>query len=68
MNNINEIQILLTKKPIKWRLNLLPYDGTPEIKQIGGNKYLYIRKRVLIRLHQPMLMFIVMNFIISFKK
>lgn len=48
MNNINEIQILLTKKAeLNARLNLLPYDGTPEIKQIGGNKYLYIRKRVL---------------------
>ena len=27
------------------RLNLLPYDGTPEVKENGG-KYLYMRKRV----------------------
>lgn len=24
----------------------MPYDGTPEIKEQGGNKYLYIRKRI----------------------
>ena len=24
----------------------MPYDGTPEIKERGGGKYLYIRKRV----------------------
>jgi fido (protein-threonine AMPylation protein) len=27
------------------RLNLLPYDGTPEVKQNGNGKYLYVRKR-----------------------
>ena len=28
------------------RLNLLPYDGSPEIKENGSGKYIYIRKRV----------------------
>lgn len=28
------------------RLNLMPYDGTPEIKEQKGSKYLYIRKRI----------------------
>ena len=32
------------------RLNLLPYDGTPEIKERGSGKYLYVRKRVASRL------------------
>lgn len=32
------------------RLNLLPYDGSPEIKERNGKKYLYIRKRLASRL------------------
>lgn len=28
------------------RLNLMPYDGSPEIKEQGDSKYIYIRKRV----------------------
>ena len=32
------------------RLNLLPYDGSPEIKEQGGKQYLYIRKRIASRL------------------
>lgn len=28
------------------RLNLMPYDGSPEIKEQSGNKYIYVRKRV----------------------
>ena len=28
------------------RLNLIPYDGSPEIKENRSGKYLYIRKRV----------------------
>lgn len=47
----NEIQELLRKKAdLNARLNLLAYDGTPEIKQNSGAKYLYIRKRVAGRL------------------
>ena len=44
--NIEKIQELLNKRAeLQARLNLLPYDGTPEIKTISGKKYLYIRKR-----------------------
>ena len=32
------------------RLNLLPYDGTPEVKENGEKRYLYVRKRVVGRL------------------
>ena len=28
------------------RLNLIPYDGSPEIKENSSGKYLYIRKRI----------------------
>ena len=43
----NEIQeFLKTRADLHARLNLLPYDGTPEIKERGDGKYLYVRKRV----------------------
>ncbi len=43
----NEIQELLrSRADLNARLNLLPYDGTPEIKERGEGKYLYVRKRV----------------------
>lgn len=46
-NNFNKIQELLRQKAdVQARLNLLPYDGTPEIKDRNGKKYLYVRKRV----------------------
>jgi len=42
-----EIQELLRKRADLYaRLNFMPYDGTPEIKERGDGKYLYIRKRV----------------------
>ena len=42
-----EIQKLLHQKAdLQARLNLLPYDGTPEIKEQSAGKYLYIRKRI----------------------
>lgn len=50
-NRFNTIQELLrTKAELNARLALLPYIGTPEIKEISGKKYLYIRKRELGRL------------------
>lgn len=50
-NNYPQIQELLHQKAdYQARLNLLPYDGTPEIKERDGNKYLYIRKRIGSRL------------------
>lgn len=43
----DEIQELLRKRAdLQARLNLMPYDGTPEIKERDSGKYLYVRKRV----------------------
>lgn len=45
--NYSEIQELLQQRAdIQARLNLMPYDGNPEIKEVSGAKYLYIRKRI----------------------
>lgn len=45
--NYSEIQELLQQRAdFQARLNLIPYDGNPEIKEQGGSKYLYMRKRV----------------------
>ena len=51
MNSFDEIQSLLQDKAdIQARINLIPYDGNPEIKETASGKYLYIRKRVGSRL------------------
>lgn len=48
MNNLNNIQELLRKKAdLQTRLSLIPYTGTPEIKENKSGKYLYMRKREL---------------------
>lgn len=45
--NYEEIQELLQQRAdIQARLNFIPYDGNPEIKEVNGTKYLYIRKRI----------------------
>lgn len=45
--NYSEIQELLQQRADYYaRLNIMPYDGNPEIKEQSGGKYLYIRKRV----------------------
>ena len=50
-NNYPQIQELLHQRvDYQARLNLLPYDGSPEIKDRDGKKYLYIRKRIASRL------------------
>lgn len=50
-NNYSQIQELLHQKAdIQARLKLLPYDGSPEIKERNEKKYLYVRKRVGSRL------------------
>ena len=50
-NTFSTIQELLQQKAdYQARLNLLPYDGTPEIKENKGGRYLYVRKRVASRL------------------
>jgi len=51
MNSFTKKQELLQKKAdFQARLNLLPYDGSPEIKEQNSKKYLYVRKRVGSRL------------------
>ena len=46
-NKFNEIQFLLRNKAeLQARLNLIPYEGTVEIKEIDDKKYLYVRKRI----------------------
>lgn len=39
-------ELLRSRADLHARLNLMPYDGTPEIKKRGDGKYLYVRKRV----------------------
>ena len=47
MNDLVKIQALLEDKAdCQARLNLLPYDGSPEIKEKNGSRYLYVRKRI----------------------
>ena len=46
-NKFNEIQFLLRNKAeLQARLNLIPYEGTVEIKTLDDKKYLYVRKRI----------------------
>lgn len=50
-NSFIQIQELLHQRAdYQARLNLLPYDGNPEVKERNGKKYLYIRKRIASRL------------------
>ena len=47
----DEIQELLrSSADLNARLNLMPYDGTPEIKELSEGKYLYVRKRIASKL------------------
>ena len=51
MTRMDEIQSLIhDKAELEARLKLMPYDGSPEIKETGSGKYLYIRKRIASRL------------------
>lgn len=38
-------ELLRSRADLQARLALLPYDGTPEIKENASGKYLYVRKR-----------------------
>lgn len=42
--DINEV--LQQRADVNARLSLIPYEGTPEVKERGGKRYLYMRKRV----------------------
>lgn len=45
--DFSKIQELLQQRAdCQARLNLMPYDGNPEVKEVNGSKYLYVRKRV----------------------
>lgn len=47
MSVFNEIRSALRERAdLNARLSLIPYEGTPEIKEVSGQKYLYIRKRI----------------------
>ena len=47
MSVFSEIQSALRERAdLNARLSLIPYEGTPEIKELSGQKYLYTRKRV----------------------
>ena len=51
MSDFEKIQSLLQDKAdCHARIKLIPYDGSPEIKENSSGKYLYIRKRVGSRL------------------
>ena len=51
MNEFQQIQVLLQDKAdYQARIHLIPYDGSPEVKENDSGKYLYIRKRVGSRL------------------
>ncbi|MBR6879548.1 MAG: Fic family protein [Clostridiales bacterium] len=47
MSRIDRINILINEKAeAEARLRLIPYDGSPEVKENKSGKYLYIRKRI----------------------
>ena len=47
MSPFDEIQAVLRERAdLNARLALIPYEGTPEIKEVKGQKYLYTRKRI----------------------
>lgn len=51
MEDFNQIQKLLqAKADCQARINLIPYDGSPEVKENSSGRYLYIRKRIGSRL------------------
>ena len=47
MSVFDEVQLTLRERAdLNARLTLIPYEGTPEIKDVNGKKYLYVRKRI----------------------
>ena len=45
MNTVKINELLRQKADLYARVNLLPYEGTPEIKENKSGKYLYVRRR-----------------------
>ena len=50
MDELQIRELLHKKADAAARLNLLAYDGTPEIKEKDGRRYLYVRKRIASKL------------------
>ena len=51
MSNTSQIRELLQERAaLQAKLNLLPYDGSPEVKEVNHKQYLYVRKRIGSRL------------------
>lgn len=51
MSNTSQIRELLQERAaLQAKLNLLPYDGSPEVKEVNQKQYLYVRKRIGSRL------------------
>lgn len=51
MSNTSQIRELLRERAaFQAKLNLLPYDGSPEVKEVNHKQYLYVRKRIGSRL------------------
>jgi len=49
MENFDKIQALIKERAeAEARLNLIPYDGSPEVKENSSGRYLYNRKGQLI--------------------
>lgn len=47
MNDYEKIKILIERKAeLNSKIILIPFDGTPEKKNIGGKDYIYLRKRI----------------------
>ena len=49
MNELQIQELLRLRADAQARLKLLAYDGTPEVKEKDGRRYLYVRKRVASR-------------------
>ena len=49
MNELRIQELLRLRADAQARLKLLAYDGTPEVKETDGRRYLYVRKRVASR-------------------
>ena len=49
MNELQIQELLRLRADVQARLKLLAYDGTPEVKEKDGRRYLYVRKRVASR-------------------
>ena len=50
MDRQNIQDLLQQRADAMARLNLMPYDGSPEVKEQNSKRYLYVRKRIASRL------------------